>query len=405
MPEMKRPSDYSQMARLRGAVWLGPVARNANTRTWWKCLACGRWWRTIYNVLHRGGGCPDCAVRRRNAINTLPPDAYHQLAVSRGFRWVGRYPGSVNVRTEWLCSRGHSWLSTYSRISEGRGCPECARAGHLERCARDRHTEDDYRAAGARAGLEWLGILPVSAHEKTRWRCIACGRTWDAAYQKLTHGRACPRCRLDRRNAKRRLPAERYSALAVERGFEWLGPEPRQIRQHTRWRCPKGHEWEASYNCVDRGSGCHDCQDRVNGALVSGVQRRLARLLGGELNHRLGLRTIDVAVEREGVRIAISYDGWYWHGCVQEQDAQRERELIRLGWRVLRIRSAYLLPSKAELESALDRLVCGEESVVITLKDWGVGPTRGQEWEPHRPRRPYRRKTDKRHPMYRSSTA
>ncbi|HEX6370862.1 MAG TPA: zinc-ribbon domain-containing protein [Longimicrobium sp.] len=392
MPETRKPADYRAMAGRRNAVWLGPEVRNANTRTGWECLACGRRWIAIYNSLQRGTGCPDCGVRRRAALQVLRPEAYHALAERRGFRWIGEYPGSARRKTEWRCGRGHVWRTTYERLAGGRGCPACAKAGHEARCARDRHRGEDYRAAGEKAGLEWLGPLPRSAHGKTKWRCRGCGREWSASFHKLTQGRACPRCRLDRRNAASRTPPERYHALAAGRGFKWLGPHPRQYAHHTRWRCPKGHEWLASYVCVAGGAGCHECQDRVNGMPVSGMQRRLADLLEGEINHRIGRRCIDVAVERGGVRIAAEYDAWYFHGGQQEKDEERDRALIARGWRVLRIRSAYSLPSSEDLEGAVARLVAGEERVVLTLPDWGVGPARGVAWEPSRPPRPYRRR-------------
>jgi hypothetical protein len=125
---------------------------------------------------------------------------------------------------------------------------------------------------------------------------------------------------------------------------------------------------------------------------VSQNQRRLARVLGGELNRRDGRLAIDVAVEREGVCIAVEYDGWYFHGGQQDRDEARDRALMALGWRVLRIRSAYMLPSQEDLDAATGRLLAGEERVVLTMPDWGVGRARGLAWEPARPPRPYRRR-------------
>jgi len=127
---------------------------------------------------------------------------------------------------------------------------------------------------------------------------------------------------------------------------------------------------------------------------VSGVQRRLAERLGGELNHRVGRRCIDVAIQREGVRIAVEYDSWYFHGHPQRQayDEAREQALIARGWRVLRIRGAYTLPSAAELDAALAWLLAGERRVVITTREWGVGPYRGAAFDPARRPRPYHRR-------------
>jgi very-short-patch-repair endonuclease len=327
-------------------------------------------------------------------LNRRTPGEYHALAAGHGLRWTGSYPESANHRTEWMCGQGHRWMTTYMRIRLGRGCARCARTAHLARCAAERHGEAAYRAAGDAAGLDWIGPRVTSANAKTGWRCRACGRTWIESYHKLASGRGCPRCRLDARNQRLRLPAERYEALARRRGFAWLGPYPTQIARHTRWRCAKGHEWATSYVSIAGGSGCHECQDRVNGMPVSGVQRRLAELLGGELNHRLGRCCIDVALERGGVRIAVEYDGWYFHGHprVQARDAARDEALIALGWRVLRIRSAYVLPSPSQLDAAIGWLLAGARRVVITTPEWGVGAYRGAAFDATRKPRPYHRR-------------
>ena len=390
----KEPVDYRTMAELRNAVWLGPVVPNTGMHTWWKCRACGRRWRTTYASLLSGSACPDCSLRLMGESQRRRPEDYHARAAERGIRWVGNYPESANHRTEWECAKGHRWSTDYVHIRAGTGCPDCARQAHLERCAAVRHDEAAYRAAGERAGLDWLGPLPANVTKETRWRCRQCGGLWVGRYNKLPRLPGCPRCSRARTVERRRRSAACYRALARKRGFTWLGPRPRLTTDHTRWRCPDGHEWDATYACIARGSGCHTCGELVSGKPVSKVQRMLAERLGGELNHRVGLRCIDVALEREGVPIAVEYDSWFYHGhpLVQTYDAARAEALIALGWRVLQIRGAYTLPSQDELDAALAWLVAGEERVVITIPEWGVGPFRDAKFDPERMPRPYRRR-------------
>ena len=51
-------------------------------------------------------------------------------------------------------------------------------------------------------------------------------------------------------------------------------------------------------------------------------------------------------------------------------------EMIAAGWRVLRVRSNTQLPTREQLDAAIDRLLAGENHVEIVLDDWGVGPTK-----------------------------
>lgn len=62
----------------------------------------------------------------------------------------------------------------------------------------------------------------------------------------------------------KRIPPQDYHDLAQERGFEWLEPYTGRVTDKTRWRCPEGHEWDALYDSVRRGSGCPKCAGRLH---------------------------------------------------------------------------------------------------------------------------------------------
>src|SRR5207245_8914723 len=105
-------------------------------------------------------------------------------------------------------------------------------------------------------------------------------------------------------------------------------------------QCKTGHAWPASYNTIHAGHGCPQCLDIVNGAFVSRNQRLLCEMIGGELNGaRVGRYTIDVTKQVEGVRFAIEYDSWFYHGDSGEHDIRKDQALLADGWNVLRVRS------------------------------------------------------------------
>jgi hypothetical protein len=172
-----------------------------------------------------------------------------------------------------------------------------------------------------------------------------------------------------------KTPAD-YNALAAERGFVWLGPEPENAGTKTNWVCDKGHTWAAAYSTIKIGHGCPSCLDMINGACVSKNQRALCKMVGGTLSGaKVGRYTIDVVTESQGVKIAVEYDSWFYHGTNDEHDSSKDRALLEDGWRVLRVRSNRLLPSQEQVNSAIDRLVGGELWLDIVLDDWGIGPT------------------------------
>ena len=371
----RTPAHYHALAGRRNAWWLGPEVPNANTRTCWACRSCGHEWRAIYNSLQRGTGCPVCGIARRARTQSRKPDEYRALAGERGLVWHGPPVRNISPKTGWECPQGHRWLASFGKIHWGRGCPTCARHQHAERSRANRHGPEEYRHLAEANGFRWRGPQVTSANAKTLWECGA-GHRWRASYHKIASGRRCPVCAPRARAEKLCHPPEAYHELAAERGFEWLGQEVGSVAVRTGWRCPKGHEWESCYNSVRQGSGCHTCSDRLNGALVSRAQRQLCTVLGGTLNVAVGRYRVDVALTLGEVRVAVEYDCWYWHGGREGEDAARDEALTAVGWRVLRIRSARELPTRAELDRALRLVAEGQEKVVVTLPDWGVGPVR-----------------------------
>jgi very-short-patch-repair endonuclease len=357
----KTPADYHALAKARNFRWLGPEVPNANTKTTWVCEQ-GHRWEARYGDIQQGHGCPVCAAKAPKA-----PADYHALAEERGIRWLGPEVPNTDTKTGWECEQGHRWETPYSYIRQGTACPVCA--GSIPK------TPTDYHALAQEKGFHWLGPEVPTVITKTGWECEQ-GHRWEAQYNNIQQGSGCPICAIERQAAQRRKKPADYHALAEERSFRWLGPKVSNSHTKTNWECEQSHRWEATYHAIQQGRGCPVCVDIVHGAQVSQVQRELCEILNGELNCPFGHYRIDVALNFDGVAIAIEYDSWFWHGHNQDYDVQRDEELIAGGWRVLRIKSNELLPPREQLDTAIARLLAGENQVEIVLEDWGKGQTR-----------------------------
>ena len=358
----KRSTDYHELAKTRSFVWIGPEVSDTQTKTWWLCRKDHKW-KTTYNNIRQGHGCPFCAGK----MNKKPND-YYLLAKMRGFRWLGPMPPHVRINTNWECPKGHQWKARYNNIKNGTGCRIC---GRKERAEKSRYKPDDYHALAEAQGIQWIGSEVPNVRTKTNWKCKH-NHCWEATYASVRLC-GCPICGRKRTGDQLRLKPNDYHALARNRGFHWLGPEVSNNQTKTKWKCSMGHCWESHYNNIQNGSGCPECVDIVNGALVSKPQRRIWEILGGILNYSYDSYKIDVALLNE--MIAVEYDSWYWHGGRREYDILRDRELIDAGWKVLHIKSGKKLPSQQELEIAIARLKAGQEKTEIVLDDWEQGPS------------------------------
>lgn len=88
------------------------------------------------------------------------------------------------------------------------------------------------------------------------------------------------------------------------------------------------------------------------------------------LNHAQGRCSMDVAVFFENISVDVEYDGWYWHQNAQK-DRARDEFIKAQGYKILRIKSATMIPDFTCLINTIERLKDGEHMYgEIVLSDW-----------------------------------
>jgi hypothetical protein len=352
----RQPAEYHILALKRGFKWLGPVVASGKASTEWEC-GSGHRWPSTYNRIDQGSGCSRCA-----GLAPLTSEDFHALAAMRSFVWFGNESVNSRTRTQWRCSRGHEWRTTYSSIIGGSGCPDCS--GNL------RKTIEEFGRLAEERGFLWHGPLVTNSKTKTEWECPE-GHRWFAPFNAVHQGNGCWEC-------SGHLPKtpDDYRSVAAERGFVWDElAVVANTGEKSRWRCPEGHWFLSAYSTINAGHGCPNCLDMVNGARVSKNQRLLCEMVGGDLNGaKVGRFTIDVTKQVAGIRIAFEYDTWFYHSANLERDRRKDQALLNDGWRIVRIRTERLLPTQTQLDEAVAALLAGELYVDIELADWGIGP-------------------------------
>lgn len=89
-----------------------------------------------------------------------------------------------------------------------------------------------------------------------------------------------------------------------------------------------------------------------------------------ELNYPFGRCALDILININGILIDVEYDCDYWHQDLLV-DLKRDKFLQSNGFKTLRIRSRYKLPSEEQLFSAIDELITTNRMFKeIILPDW-----------------------------------
>jgi len=186
-----------------------------------------------------------------------------QLAESRSGKCLSITCERSAAKLLWQCSEGHQWQASFNNIQRGKWCPFCR--GFYR-------TIEDMQSLARRNGGRCVSKAFVTMATKLRWRCSA-GHEWDAIPLSIKRGSWCPVCAghipLNIRDLKQ---------MAEERGGKCLSEHYVNSSSKLRWKCAKGHEWEAVAASVKAGTWCPVCVGR--GKTIEDMQQ-LANLKGG----------------------------------------------------------------------------------------------------------------------------
>lgn len=82
-----------------------------------------------------------------------------------------------------------------------------------------------------------------------------------------------------------------------------------------------------------------------------------------QLNYFLDCYFLDIVFfENNSQKINIEYDGWYWHEKNQEKDKKRDEYILSNGFKILRIKSGSLLPTKEQIVNAIKELLTTDKN-------------------------------------------
>lgn len=251
-----------QAARDRGGKLLSTEYRNVDALMSWRCAA-GHEWETSFDcVVRRGQWCAMCSGKKVDTGAQM--QRARATAASKGGSCLSDGYTSSQQQMRWRCAEGHEWEGTFSNIvNRGKWCPWCAG----NKVAPEIQMQRACDTAHAHGG-ELLTSIYQGNKAPMRWRCAE-GHEWEAAFSTVVgRGAWCGRCLGTHRDAEEQLAKAR--ALAASKNGECLSSTYATNSAPMKWRCERGHIWEAAfYTVVQAGSWCPTCS--------AGLKERLVR--------------------------------------------------------------------------------------------------------------------------------
>lgn len=256
-----------------GTLTARQVTAGSHKKVWWKCAEGHEWQAAIVNRAY-GTACPICAHRKVvpgiNDLSCLRPELAAQWSIEKNGALRPEFVSKKSSKKVWWrCEKGHEWQATVCNRFRGDGCPYCS--GRLAIAG-----VNDLATLAPELAREWHpeknGILTPAdvklySNKKVWWRCEK-GHEWRTTVGSRALGNGCAQCSGRRAD----IGVTDLATTHPELVKEWItsknaGITPRDVTKGSMrkiwWRCPKGHEWQASIYERVRGNGCPICSGNV----------------------------------------------------------------------------------------------------------------------------------------------
>lgn len=334
-------------------------------RLWWKCPKGDDhvFVATLTDRVNRGVGCPFCAGKRASTASNMATEAPELLSRWHPTKNGSLRPEDLRPKTKrkvwWICDKGrdHEWQAVPRRNESGewQGCPFCRGLAVSETNRLDVLRPDLAEQWSERNKKSASEYVLFSKHAAW-WKCPqGPDHKWQTTIaNRSSNSSGCPFCVNQRVCADNNL-AFVFPDIAAEYDIEENAKPPEKVlagsKKKVWWRClaDPEHTWQATVqNRTANRSGCPLCMVTPRSKQEVELAFEVASIVEFDLDaHKFvvpGFRPLDVDIVIESLRIAIEFDGSYWHADKADIDRQKTVALAELGWRTIRVREHPLLP-------------------------------------------------------------
>ena len=120
--------DMKELATSHGGVCLSTEYISAKDKLSWRCSQ-GHEWKAMPSSIRNGKSwCRICFLARLRKIPRIKPVSHlMKLAQKRGGKILSTKNMGSKVKHEWMCAKGHKWMSKPTVIQQGYWCPQCTK--------------------------------------------------------------------------------------------------------------------------------------------------------------------------------------------------------------------------------------------------------------------------------------
>ncbi len=349
------------------------ISSTSSLKIMWQCNQEHPSWIASPSIRNQRGrikSCPYCSgvlpITGKTDLATLKPEIAKQWDYQKNSSKPQEHTITDSFRAHWICEKEHKW---YTRIVDrtrfNTGCPYCSNRKTLAGV-------NDFTIDYPELAEEWdydKNLFPpekyASGSKKIfNWRHFhtetQSWHFWQASLLNRTKDKSkCVYCS----NQRVLEGFNDFETLAPEIAKQWdkdkndTLPSSYLYGSHSKawWLCDRGHSWNTSIKARCSGSGCGKCRlvatSKIEQAFHAAFKKRLDTINESYTDKIIidGKKyQVDIFGTLNGEKIAVEYDGKYYHSNNKEKDIEKSQILIDGGYKLIRIREDGLFHLKFE---------------------------------------------------------
>lgn len=249
----------------------------------------------------------------------------------------------------WLCKeKGHSFQATCHHRTRGSGCPGCSKHSRLitfekslaflkPNLAKMWHPTKN-------GNLKPKNISAASGKKKYWFICEYGHEFQSTTNNKKNEERLCSYCS-KRLASKDYNFSKKFPHLLSQWDFDKNKKKPDDFTPHSNskvwWVCKKGHSYKQSIGQKTvQHQGCNICNANISKPQLR-IFTELKYIFEGIVFNKK-IKSIEIDVYIPDLKVGIEYDGGYYHKNREGADLEKNKKLLKLGIKLIRVREKIL---------------------------------------------------------------
>jgi len=173
----------------------------------------------------------------------------HLLAAQKSGKCLSTVYVNNRTKLKWQCEKGHVFEAKSNDVQQGKWCKTCT----IEKnsTSNRKYTIETFKKLASDHNGKCLNDTFVNVDTKMLFECAEKHR-WETTGYRVLKGHWCKEC------AYNRPSKDELDKLAIKRNGKCLSfYENSQTK--LLWECEKGHQWEAVYQNIKKGTWCPKC--------------------------------------------------------------------------------------------------------------------------------------------------